>query len=198
MGKIIKFFLILLTLNSSLYAEIISIKCEKSTQVKSLEEGFVADKGYNNALGLFVTVTSDKRSITYAHLSILYVHKKDMVNENTILGLSGATGYVSESCLELILTENKENYDIRKIQNKDNYVYPIKAGVVLETSFNEDLKNYVVIYSLDEIITYSNLETVEVSKGDEVSPDKIIGNSTYDDNCDLYTVEIQEQRKIYK
>lgn len=196
MGKIAKYLLFFFLLNTSLFAEVVSIKCEKGTEVKALEEGVVKDKGYSSPLGVYVSILSENRIITYCHLSMSNVQNEQNICKNEVIGMSGSSGYVLESDLELIIFYPYQNDIVGEIvDSKDKKVFSGSNGIILDCGFSEKLGNYVVIYTLNEIITYYKLETILVHKDEEVMEDSLIGNASFNESLSAFQFAVYNETK---
>ncbi len=75
------------------------------TEIKSIGSGTVLARGYNNAAGNWVAIRHDNDLVSvYGHMkSPSLVLADERVEENTILGYEGATGFVTGSHLHLSL-----------------------------------------------------------------------------------------------
>lgn len=63
--------------------------------------GIVLRTGYNNTAGNYVTLKHGRLTVSYCHLSKIYVKRNETVFPGTILGLTGSTGRSSGEHLHL-------------------------------------------------------------------------------------------------
>lgn len=68
--------------------------------------GKVIKTGYNKIAGHYVTLQHGKLTVSYCHLSKIYVHKNEVVFPGTIIGLTGSTGRSSREHLHLTIRLN--------------------------------------------------------------------------------------------
>jgi len=83
----------------------IDIKAGLGSEIKSIGAGTVLAKGFNNAAGNWIAVRHDNDLVSvYGHMkSPSLILGGERVNENTVLGYEGATGFVTGSHLHLSL-----------------------------------------------------------------------------------------------
>lgn len=196
--NILFLFLALLSINQ-LYAVTYKYECENGIEIKSLESGIVENIGYNIALGNFVTIKSIDKEITYSHLMNYRVKRNQKIDKGIVIANSGNTGYSINPCIEISIISNNENeIDFNEIKLETNEVFSIQEGAVLDIGFDNNYGNYVKIYSIDNIITYFNLEKILVNKNNSINCNTIIGYSSYDETENMYVYKIQNEIKIEK
>lgn len=193
-------FLILAFLSiNQLFAVTYKYQCSEGTGIKAIESGIVENVGYNNALGNFVTIKSIDKEITYSHLMNYRVKRNQKIDKGIVIANSGNTGYSINPCIEISIISNNENeIDFNEIKSETNEVFSIQEGAVLDIGFDNNYGNYVKIYSIDNIITYFNLEKILVNKNNSINCNTIIGYSSYDETEQMYVYKIQNEIKIEK
>lgn len=193
-------FLILAFLSiNQLFAVTYKYQCSEGTEIKAIESGIVENVGYNNALGNFVTIKSIDKEITYSHLMNYRVKRNQKIDKGIVIANSGNTGYSINPCIEISIISNNENeIDFNEIKSETNEVFSIQEGAVLDIGFDNNYGNYVKIYSIDNIITYFNLEKILVNKNNSINCNTIIGYSSYDETEQMYVYKIQNEIKIEK
>lgn len=191
-------FLALLSINQ-LYAVTYKYNCQTGIEIKSFESGIVEYIGYDIALGNFITIKSNDKEITYSHLMNFRVKRNQKINKGFVIATSGNTGYSINPCLEIsITTNNEKEMNFNEIKLETNEVLSMKDGVVFDVGFDNNYGNYVKIYSIDNIVTYYNLEKILVNKNDSINCSTIIAYAPYNEMKKMYIYKIQNEIKIEK
>ncbi len=83
----------------------IDLRAGPGSEIKSIGRGSVLAKGFNNAAGNWVAIRHDNDLVSvYGHMrDPSFVLAGERIDENTVLGYEGATGFATGSHLHLSL-----------------------------------------------------------------------------------------------
>lgn len=106
----------------------------------ALEHGFVTLNSKDSHGAIIVRISYPRLGISllYAHLKVSYVKINQVVGENTVIGLTGATGAATGVHLHLGLLQNNKYVDPEKY----NYVAP--AVIMGESNVETNITSYQI------------------------------------------------------
>lgn len=80
-------------------------------EVMSMFDGYVKDVGHNNTSGIYIILQHGNYTVSYCHLSKIYVRQNQKVYSGDIVGVSGSTGHSTGPHLHLTSRLNNKLID---------------------------------------------------------------------------------------
>ena len=102
---------------------------------------------------------------------------------------------VSYSLLDTI--DKKPYHNGIKVFSNDYYVLSLEDGLVVNKGKNDLIGKYISILTInDRIITYGNLDSIEIKLYELVKKDDLIGISKLDNKVYCYYIEMKEKEYL--